>query len=92
MSVLIEDDAYFLQTSRYIHRNPVKAKPRSGRTKKKGSHFDLAMAIGLLQQSPQIPTKELNQYGFLGELSLNGVLRPCSGVSTHGHCLKTRGY
>ena len=25
MSVLIEDDAYFLQTSRYIHRNPVKA-------------------------------------------------------------------
>ena len=25
MSVLIEDDPYFLQTSRYIHRNPVKA-------------------------------------------------------------------
>jgi len=25
MSVLIEDDAYFLQISRYIHRNPVKA-------------------------------------------------------------------
>lgn len=25
MSVLIEDDAYFIQTSRYIHRNPVKA-------------------------------------------------------------------
>lgn len=51
-----------------------------GDRKKKGSHFDLAMAISLLQQSAQIAAKDLTQYGFLGELSLNGVLRPCSGV------------
>ena len=51
-----------------------------GDRKKKGSHFDLAMAIGLLQQSAQIKAKNLMDYGFLGELSLNGVLRPCSGV------------
>jgi magnesium chelatase family protein len=48
--------------------------------KKNGSHYDLAMAIGLLQQSAQITAKELTQYGFLGELSLNGVLRPYSGL------------
>jgi magnesium chelatase family protein len=32
-----------------------------GDRKKKGSHFDLAMAIGLLQQSAQITAKDLTQ-------------------------------
>ncbi|WP_077369472.1 YifB family Mg chelatase-like AAA ATPase [Anaerosalibacter sp. Marseille-P3206] len=53
-----------------------------GDVKKKGSHFDLGMAIGFLLQSNQFVTKdiELNNFGFIGELSLNGKTRPCSGV------------
>jgi len=53
-----------------------------GDIKKKGSHFDLGMAIGLLLQSNQIVMKniDLSEFGFIGELSLNGKLRPCSGV------------
>lgn len=53
-----------------------------GDIKKKGSHFDLGMAIGLLIQSNQIlPTNiDLNSFGFIGELSLNGKIRPCTGV------------
>ena len=51
-----------------------------GDKKKRGSHFDLAMAIGLLQQSGTIAAKDLKQYGLIGELSLNGDLRPCSGI------------
>lgn len=49
---------------------------------KKGSHFDLGMAIGLLIQSKQILAKDLdlNSFGFIGELSLNGKVRPCTGV------------
>lgn len=49
---------------------------------KKGSHFDLGMAIGLLIQSNQIVPKDLdlNSFGFIGELSLNGKLRPSTGV------------
>lgn len=48
--------------------------------KKRGSHFDLAMAVGLLMESNQIKPKEIHKYGFIGELSLDGRLRPCTGV------------
>lgn len=48
--------------------------------KKRGSHFDLAMAIGLLVQTSQITVKGIEGYGFIGELSLNGKIRACNGV------------
>ena len=48
--------------------------------KKRGSHFDLAMAVGLLIESNQIKPKDIHKYGFIGELSLNGQLRSCTGV------------
>ncbi|SHI06778.1 YifB family Mg chelatase-like AAA ATPase [Clostridium grantii] len=48
--------------------------------KKSGSHFDLSMAIGLLIQSKQIYVEEIKSFGFIGELSLNAFLRPCTGV------------
>ena len=51
-----------------------------GDIKKSGSHFDLGMAIGLLIQTKQIVVNEINTFGFIGELSLNGELRPCSGI------------
>lgn len=49
---------------------------------KKGSHFDLGMAIGLLLQSEQITVKnkDLSEMGFFGSLSLNGRIRSCNGV------------
>lgn len=51
-----------------------------GDIKKSGSHFDLGMAIGVLLQTGQIIVEEINKFGFIGELSLNGELRPCSGI------------
>ena len=48
--------------------------------KKSGSHLDLAMAIGLLAETNQLKSKKLQDYGFIGELSLNARLRPCVGV------------
>lgn len=48
--------------------------------KKSGSHFDLGMAIGILIQTKQINVEEINRFGFIGELSLNGELRSCSGI------------
>lgn len=48
--------------------------------KKKGTHFDLAMAVGILLRSKQIQTDDLHEIGFIGELSLNADIRPCSGV------------
>ena len=41
-----------------------------GDKKKSGSHFDLAMAVGVLCQNGDIGVKKLPDYGFIGELSL----------------------
>lgn len=51
-----------------------------GDKKKRGSHYDLAMAIGVLQEDKSIAVKELEQYGFIGELCLDGGLRACCGI------------
>lgn len=51
-----------------------------GDIKKSGSHFDLAMAIGLLIQSNQIKAEDIQNFGFIGELSLNAELRACTGI------------
>ena len=51
-----------------------------GDKKKRGSHFDLGMIIALLFQTDQIAPKNLAEYAFIGELSLDGRIRPCNGV------------
>ena len=48
--------------------------------KKRGSHFDLGMIIALLYQTDQISPKNLSDYAFIGELALDGRIRPCNGV------------
>jgi magnesium chelatase family protein len=49
--------------------------------KKEGSAFDLAIAVGLLAATGQIPKNEnLEQSVFVGELSLDGKLRSINGV------------
>ncbi|HSG60132.1 MAG TPA: YifB family Mg chelatase-like AAA ATPase [Pseudomonadales bacterium] len=45
---------------------------------KEGSRFDLAIALGILSASKQLPS--CAGYILLGELSLNGSLRPVKGV------------
>lgn len=51
-----------------------------GDKKKRGSHFDLGMIIALLYQTDQISPKNLGDFAFIGELSLDGRIRPCTGV------------
>ncbi|MBE5912872.1 MAG: ATP-binding protein [Pseudobutyrivibrio ruminis] len=51
-----------------------------GDKRKRGSHYDLGMIIGLLQQTDQIAAKNLEDVAFIGEISLNGKLRPCNGI------------
>lgn len=47
--------------------------------KKSGTHFDLPMALALLLRTRQIRVK-VDSYALIGELSLNGELRPVTGV------------
>ena len=48
--------------------------------KKEGSAYDLPIALGILLASEQIISKELNKYMIMGELSLDGKIRPIKGV------------
>jgi len=47
---------------------------------KESGRFDLAIAIGILAASEQVPAKQLDGYEFAGELSLSGELRPVRGA------------
>jgi len=47
---------------------------------KQGSRFDLAIAVGILLASGQLPRDAADGYELLGELSLAGALRPVSGI------------
>ena len=48
--------------------------------KKEGSAFDLPIAVGVLAASQQIKPVCLAEFALLGELSLNGSVRPVHGM------------
>lgn len=48
--------------------------------KKEGSAYDLPIALGILQASEQADLQQLDQYVIMGELSLDGILRPVKGA------------
>lgn len=47
---------------------------------KESGRFDLPIALGILAASGQIPSTDLAQYEFAGELALTGALRPIRGA------------
>ncbi|WKE65606.1 YifB family Mg chelatase-like AAA ATPase [Gallaecimonas kandeliae] len=47
---------------------------------KEGGRFDLAIALGILQASNQLPAKVLDGIECFGELALSGELRSCQGL------------
>ena len=48
--------------------------------RKEGSAYDLPIAMGILQASEQVSFPNLHDYVLMGELSLDGKLRPIKGV------------
>jgi magnesium chelatase family protein len=48
--------------------------------RKEGSAYDLPLAIGILAASGQLNAERLEQYVLMGELSLDGYLRPITGT------------
>lgn len=47
--------------------------------RKEGSAYDLPIALGILAATGQIPHDTLDQFTIMGELSLDGSLRPIKG-------------
>lgn len=48
--------------------------------RKEGAAYDLAIAVGILAASEQVLLKDLEKYLIMGELALDGILRPIKGV------------
>ena len=48
--------------------------------RKTGGRFDLAIALGILAASRQVPADSFDSYEFYGELALNGDIRRVPGV------------
>lgn len=48
--------------------------------KKEGSAYDLPIALGILSASNQVELNNLNLFMVMGELSLDGMIKPIKGV------------
>ncbi|MCG8530338.1 MAG: magnesium chelatase, partial [Desulfovibrionales bacterium] len=60
--------------------------------KKEGTGFDLPIALGILQATGMIPAQKLARYFFLGELSLDGRIKPVFGSLSMAIAAKEIGY
>lgn len=56
---------------------------------KDGARLDLPIAIGILAASGQLDETALEKYEFIGELALNGDLRPIAGALAVARAVKT---
>jgi magnesium chelatase family protein len=60
-------------------------------TRKEGTGFDLPIALGILVATGQLGADSLNTRMFVGELGLDGALRPVRGaLSVARHALRSR--
>ncbi|MBD0380373.1 YifB family Mg chelatase-like AAA ATPase [Paenibacillus sedimenti] len=60
--------------------------------RKEGSSFDLAIALGILITTAQVPADMIQQTLLIGELALDGSLRPVPGVLSMVHAAKRIGF
>src|SRR5262249_56101102 len=58
----------------------MRVKLGAGELGKEGSGFDLPIALALLAASRQVPPEALGGHAAVGELALDGRLRPVGGV------------
>jgi magnesium chelatase family protein len=64
----------------YMPRTKVVVNLAPADIRKEGSAYDLPIALAILHASGQIKTDLLDQYVIMGELSLDGDLRPIKGA------------
>lgn len=48
--------------------------------KKNGTSFDLPIAVGILIEEEVLTQDKVEDYAFIGELALDGLIRPVSGI------------
>jgi magnesium chelatase family protein len=73
-------ESSFKSLKMFMPRNKVVVNLAPADLRKEGSAYDLPIALAILKASGQIAAEELDQYMIMGELSLDGILRPIKGV------------
>ncbi len=64
----------------FMPRNKVVVNLAPADIRKEGSAYDLPMALSILQASEQIDAIDLEKFVIMGELALDGTVRPIKGV------------
>ena len=59
--------------------------------KKEGSSYDLSIALGILAASEQLVSNDLGEYVVLGELALDGAVRPVHGSLVVSVAVRAKG-
>jgi magnesium chelatase family protein len=73
-------ESSFKSLNYFMPRNKVVVNLAPADLRKEGSAYDLPIALSVLKASGQINADRLDQYLIMGELSLDGILRPIKGV------------
>jgi magnesium chelatase family protein len=64
---------------RFVHQNHITINLAPADIKKEGSSYDLPIAVGILSGQGDIEADSFDEYLILGELALDGSLRPVHG-------------
>jgi magnesium chelatase family protein len=73
-------ESAFKSLGYYMPRTKVVVNLAPADLRKEGSAYDLPIALAILKASGQLQAEALDQYFIMGELSLDGLLRPIKGV------------
>jgi magnesium chelatase family protein len=68
------------QINHFFPRNKAVVNLAPADIRKEGSAYDLPIALSILHASEQVFFEQLSQYVIMGELALDGSLRPIKGV------------
>lgn len=64
----------------YLPNKPVTVNLAPADRKKEGPSFELPIAIGILAASEQLRIEDIHNYAIVGELALDGKVRPIKGI------------
>jgi magnesium chelatase family protein len=84
--------AAFVNTNLKFPRKEITINMAPADIRKEGSAYDLTIAVGVLAASEQIISTEIEHYLIMGELSLDGSLRPIRGALSMAIKAKEQGF
>ena len=76
----------------FFPRNKIVVNLAPADVRKEGSAYDLPIALGIIQASGQATFPDFERYIIMGELALDGILRPIKGVLPIAIEARSQGY